>query len=212
MVEYMPGFLEHRTTIKNYDRDFIEWHNGRQYYSLWAVEIEEPSWLKNLERARKYLGPYLLPACYRRPHITIYTCGFVEKSDAYGEMLKEQIRLIQTSSLRKFPINLVGLNSFASSPYFEIEDPTNAFARIRGILSTTVSEDRVEGYVPHLTVGLYDDYYPAIELAERLDSFDRMETSLIEVTKLTYYTYKTNSICSPLEKQCQVELNDGAWI
>lgn len=206
----MLGFLNHKTTIRNYDRDFVEWHKGRRYYSLWAVEVDEPSWLENVERARKYLGPYLLPACYRRPHITTYTCGFVEESNAYREMLKEQIRLIKASGLLKFPIDLVGLNSFASSPYFKIEDPTHVFSMIRGILSDTVLEDRVSEYVPHITVGLYDDYYPTVELAERIDSFEMTHTSSVEVTRLTYFFYRTNSIFSPLEKQFHIELKDRA--
>jgi RimJ/RimL family protein N-acetyltransferase len=206
----MPDFREYGTTIKNYDRDFIEWHCGRQYYSLWAVEVEEPSWLKNVERARKYLGPYLLSGCHRQPHITIYTCGFVDKGDAYREMLEEQIKLIKASNLRQFPIHLVGLNSFNSSPYFTIEDPTHAFTRIRGILSNTVLEERIEEYVPHITVGLYNDCYPTIELAERLDGFEKSHTSSVEVTKLSFFTYKTNSICSPLEKQFHIRLKDEA--
>ena len=203
----MPGLLEHKTTIKNVDRDFVEWHNGRQYYSIWAVEIEEPSWLQNVGRARNYLASYLLSGCHRRPHITIFTCGFVEQSDAYRGMLKEQIRQIKASSLRRFPINLVGLNSFASSPYFKVEDPAHAFTRIRGILSKTVLEERSGEYVPHVTVGLYDDNYPTVELAERIDSFEMTHASPVEITRLTYFFYKTNSICSPLERQFHIELN-----
>lgn len=206
----MPEFQEYDTTLKNYDRDFIEWHNGRQYYSLWAVEVEEPSWLKNVANARRYLSSYLLSGCHRQPHITIYTCGFVDKGDAYREMLEEQIKLIKASNLRQFPIHLVGLNSFISSPYLAIEDPTNTFSRIRGILSTTVLEDRIDEYVPHITVGLYDDVYSTIELAGRIDSFDMTRTSSVEVTRLTYFFYETHSICSPLEKQFHIELNVGA--
>lgn len=206
MVEKMQAFIEAKKTIKNDDRDFVEWHKGREYYALWAVQIAEPAWIKNVEKTKQYLNNYFLADNMRKPHITICTSGFVERTRAYEDKLEEQIKLIKNSDLRLFTISLGALNSFAMCPYFRVEDPINNFSRIREILLGTVLEERTKKYIPHITVGLYNDSYSTMELAEKIESFDKIQTSSIEVKNLSYFIYKTNSIFSPLEEQFQITL------
>lgn len=208
----MRDFLKYKNTVKNQDRDFIEWHKGRPNYSIWAIEIDALSWVANLEKAKMHLNAYLLPGPERRPHVTILTCGFVENGNPCRKIIREQKRRIEAVPVPKFSITLGGLNSFTSSPYFEIRDPTAAIARIREILFSTVMEDRTDSYVPHMTAGLYNGSYPTRELAERIGDFDMIETNPVEVTRLCYFTYRTDSIFSPLEKQFQIELAENPFI
>jgi len=190
-------------TIPAEIRDFPEWHRGRKSYAVWILPCDENQPIQEkFNSAREYLKSYLLEPYSRQPHITLFVCGFLveelkHNDDFTPAQLKAQMKALEQETIAPFEIEIGGLNSFASAPYLEVNDPENGIARLRDILARGGGEFRTTTYTPHLTVGLYAGAFPSREVSNQLAIFP---TNLVKckIDHISLATYKAHEIASSL--------------
>ena len=191
-----------RTTIAAENRDFPEWHYGRESYAVWVLRSENEAIQKKFKAAREHLADFLLEPYRRQPHITLFVCGFLVDEPQYNDdftpaQLGTQMNALENTNIQPFEIEISGLNSFASAPYLEVHDPAGGIARLRDILSRGAREFRTAPYTPHLTVGLYADAFPSEEVRGKLASFST-EPIMWKVEQITLATYRANEFAGEL--------------
>ena len=139
--------------------DFPEWRKGRMRYGVWIVrgntEVDQ-----HIQHARQHLGTWLHPKGARQSHITVFVCGFLSKHVLYdddfsAQQLSAQISELQQHAPHCFELSIGGLNSFNTTAFLEVKDPSNGLEYIRSALSKHTHEIRQSTYIPHVTVGLY---------------------------------------------------------
>jgi len=199
------------TTIPAENRDFPEWHRGRDTYAVWVLQMEDKAISKKFVAAREHLNGYLLEPYHRQPHITLFVCGFLVDRPQYNDdfnrtQLQDQIQTLENTSIQPFEIVIGGLNSFASAPFLEVSDPEGGIARLRGVLSRGAREFRTAPYTPHLTVGLYAGAFPSQEVAGRMAEFLQNPTRWT-VQQIRLATYKAGDIGGMLTYDNTVTLN-----
>ncbi|MHB8846256.1 MAG: 2'-5' RNA ligase family protein [Nitrospirota bacterium] len=194
---------EHRETVPSVVREYPEWHRGRDRYSIWLIRLESDDVLSHVESARKHLSDLLLRPYLRQPHITVFVCGFPTHDpvldDDYGTaQFRQHTQALRNAEIGPFPLEIAGLNSFASAPFLEVVDREGGLERIRGVLGGSAPEVEAGRYVPHVTVGLYAGAFPSGMVRRRMDVF-RLEPCLITVEKITFAHYGSRDIAGPLE-------------
>jgi 2'-5' RNA ligase len=190
------------TTIAAENRDFPEWHHGRESYAVWVLRAENEAIQEKFKAARGHLADFLLEPYRRQPHITLFVCGFLVDEPQYNDdftpaQLGTQMNALENTNIQPFEIEISGLNSFASAPYLEVHDPAGGIARLRDILSRGAREFRTAPYTPHLTVGLYADAFPSEEVLGKLASFST-EPIMWKVEQITLATYRANEFAGEL--------------
>jgi 2'-5' RNA ligase len=199
-----------QTTLPAEIRDFPEWHHGRASYAVWVLTLEEEAIRDKFAAARAQLDGYLLEPYGRQPHITLFVCGFLVEKPQYNDdftqaQLQNQIQALEETSPPPFEIEIGGLNSFASAPFLEVHDPNGGIARLREVLSRGAREFRTAPYTPHLTVGLYADTFPSVEVARRLVEFPK-DPIRSRVIQIVFSTYRAQEIAGRLTYQHEVNL------
>ena len=194
------GFHNHQSTYKNVDRNFVEWHQGRPYYYIWAVMIDEPCWLKQLTSSQRLLTPYLVENYARQAHISLLPAGFLRANSLSMEAI---IGLV--TQYVAFDIELGPLDSFTGSPYHQIKNPTHQLTALRKAFRSIAADpnSKVEDthYVPHLTVGLYNGVYPLGDVGtELMINAIPAQCPPVTVTSLSLIRYQTQTIKGPLEE------------
>jgi len=203
---HLGSFLESDRTIANRHGDFSDWHQGRPRYGLWAIEVSDAAWVRNVHAAAAHLREFLLTDYERFPHITVHTFGFVTEPGFSEGSLQRQVESLKKASLSPFSLSLGRLNSFLSAPYFEIDDGKGVLPELRALLSQDNREDRSEPYIPHLTVGLYASDFPTWDVAEILCTFVPEPTDPLMVNKVCFVTYETEAIAGPLSVLYEFDL------
>lgn len=196
------------TTIPAELRDFSEWRRGRETYGVWVLRLEEEAIVEKFKAAREHLSGLLLEPYCRQPHITLFVCGFLVEKLQYNDdfvqtQVHSQVRALEESRVEPFPIEIGGLNSFASAPFLEVSDPQGGIARLREILSRGAQEFRTAPYLPHLTVGLYASRHPSGSVAERMVSFTAKPVQLI-IKRISFATYQAREVAGLLTPQHEV--------
>jgi 2'-5' RNA ligase len=204
--EHLGSFLASHRTIANRHGDFSDWHQGRARYGLWAIEVSDASWVRNVHAASAHLREFLLPEYERFPHITVHTFGFVTGPGFSQRSLEGPVERLKKASPSPFSLSLGRLSSFLSAPYFEIGDSKGVLPELRALLSQGNRDDGSEPYVPHLTVGLYASEFPTRDVAEILCSFVPEPTDPLMVNKVCFVTYETGAIAGPLSVLYEFDL------
>jgi 2'-5' RNA ligase len=191
-----------QTTVPAENRDYPEWHNGRETYAVWVLLLEEEGIQNKFKAAREHLSGYLLEPYRRQPHITLFVCGFLVERPRYNDdftltQLQSQIQALDEASIEPFEIEIGGLDSFASAPFLSVSDPKDGIARLRGALSLGAREFRTAPYTPHLTVGLYSGAFPSEEVTRRLAKFPEKQIRL-NVEQIAFASYRAQEIAGPL--------------
>lgn len=204
------GFISNQTTFKNVDRDFVDWHKGRQYYYVWAILIDQPCWLDQLAESQRQFAPYLVEAYARQGHVTLLPAGFLSINSLPMEDIAERLQ-----NFSAFDIELGPIDSFTGSPYHQIIDPTGQLSPLRKMLRTVAVDPHSEvddkNYVPHLTVGLYKDVYSLADIGTRIGvgSMTLRACPVVSIAALSLVRYETNSIKGALEEVARFGF-DGA--
>jgi 2'-5' RNA ligase len=195
-------------TIPTEDRDFHEWRRGRDTYAVWALRLDDEMIRHKFAAARDHLTGYLLESYYRQPHITLFVCGFLVQEAQYNDdftrmQFQSQTQVVKNAGIQPFEIEIGGLNSFASAPFLEVNDPQRGIARLREVLAQGAREFRTAPYTPHLTVGLYAGAFLTEKLGARLRDFpvDPLKT---QVSKISFATYRAQEIAGALTYQDEV--------
>lgn len=197
--------IEGSHTLRNERRDFVEWHRGRSPYVLWALDVDTDAVRQRLAAAASHLDGLLLDGYRRQPHVTLALCGFAGHrkllDDEFGEAhLAAQIDALQQLSPQSFEIEIGGLGSFSSAPYLALADDARRIAAIRKCLGAKASS-RLDGdYVPHVTVGLYAEAWPAGEVNARLATFSSGTPTCLRIESVSLMSYEPSEIAGPLSR------------
>lgn len=205
MHQWNPEFIRRATTQKSEDRDFTEWHRGRQRYLVWAIQVEDSGWQQCLQQARLALGDILLPGEARCAHITLYAAGFA-CDESTRSLVETQKQRLQQSRFERFELQLGPLNSFSSAVYYSLIDKNGNLMKLHHQLQLHQEEERSEPYTPHMTVGLYNDAYPVTQVIQQLGRLELKPFSRMQVRRLSLMSYDTRSVFSPLICEQQIEL------
>jgi 2'-5' RNA ligase len=201
---------QNQETIPSPNRDYPEWHRGRQDYSVWLIELGGMEVSQKVAAAREHLSDLLIKPYQRQPHITVYVCGFVADTPRYdddysAEQLEHHAHLLRAEAVKPFTVEIGGLNSFASAPFLEVADLDGGLDRMRALLSTTGKEIGRREYTPHITVGLYSGVFPGSVVFERISSFPK-DPCKLTVDRITFATYHAREIAGALTGRYVVAL------
>ena len=190
-------------TLRNVRRDFPEWHLGRPTYALWALDFDATLVLPRMQAAQAQLADLLLDGYERQPHITLNLCGFPSatpgRADEFGpDMISAQVQAMQALRLAEFEIEIGGLDTFSSVPYFTVREADTQLAALRACLAKAASQAVADDYVPHVTVGLYADAWPMASVRARLLACALPEPVRVLVRGVSLLSYAAAEIGGPL--------------
>lgn len=205
-------------TLPNVRGDFVEWHRGRAPYVFWALDVDFPAGRKIVAEAASSLDGLLLDGYHRQPHITLDLCGFPATSpnaaDEFSRSwLHGQCAALAGAGVRPFTITVGGLSSFASAPYVGIADPALGIAALRRCMAVDGAHRLLGDYVPHVTVGLYADAWPAAMVGERLAGAKRLAVWSCRIDRICLMAYQPGQIGGPLARLGHFSLDrqEMAW-
>ncbi|MET4163285.1 2'-5' RNA ligase [Marinobacterium sp. MBR-111] len=192
-------------------RDYPEWHFGRQMYCVWTLPVRDRLVLERLQAAQQHLLPWLHQNYRRQAHITLFVCGFDALVQHRDDDFTRQAQQLQCEALEmlaqaSFSLQIGGLDSFASAPYLQVNDPEGVLAVLREQLETINPEVRQADYVPHLTVGLFQQALSWSQLQARINSFNRAESLTLRVSELELSCYRASELFGPLARIASVPL------
>lgn len=184
-------------------RDFVEWHRGRSPYVFWAIDVDGEALRQALSRAGRHLSGLLIDDYRRQPHVTLDLCGFPAampraEDEFSAAWLAQRIRQLRDTRPGGFAIDIGGLRSFRSAPYFAVSGADEALAAVRACLAEKGANRLFGDYVPHCTVGLYAAAWPAAPLVERLRSFAGEGVQRFAVRRISLMSYQPSEIAGPL--------------
>lgn len=191
-------------TLRNVRRDFPEWHLGRPVYALWALDFDTAAVLPRLAAAQAELADLLLDGYCRQPHITLSLCGFPKAvpchADDFGaELLSAQLAALQHARPTAFEIEIGGLATFSSVPYFTVHAPGGELPTLRACLAATNAAGSPVDYTPHITVGLYAGAWPMAEVQARLHRLAWGDRLRLPVLGIRLLSYAATEIGGPLQ-------------
>lgn len=200
-------------TLHTENRDYAEWHRGREEYAAWAIGIQSQSVQSRFDAARAHIAAFLLAPYRRQPHVTLFVCGFLAEIERYYDdytirELEDCLQALEKAKPEPFQIKIGGINSFASAPFLEVLDVSGGIEKIHDILSGTRSEIREGEYIPHLTLGLYSSNFETKRVAEKMSLFNNDSPITHFVDEISLITYSAQKLAGPLTAKYVVELGD----
>jgi 2'-5' RNA ligase len=197
--------IEASHTLRNEQRDFVEWHRGRAPYVFWGLDVDTPAVVERVAAARLHLDGLLLAGYCRQPHLTLELCGFAGEApladDEFGgAYLSAQIAALRQAAPAPFEIEIGALASFTSAPYLRVGDAGRCLAALRDSLAVEGSCRLLGDYTPHVTVGLYADAWPADSVRSRLHEFVAAELLSCRIERISLMAYAPSEIGGPLQR------------
>jgi hypothetical protein len=132
------------------------WHQGRRWYHVSVLVLEEPAIQERRKAIFSALSPLLRPSAPATPHVTVWVHGFgpPDFSEEGAEVEVEVGRV----------------NSFRSCVFLEVRCPE--IRKLRASFSGV--EERYAPYLPHITVGCYQQAVLPKTLLPLLRPFRRL--------------------------------------
>lgn len=197
--------IEASHTLRNEQRDFVEWHRGRGPYVFWGLDVDMPAVVARVVAAQQYLDGLLLAAYCRQPHITLELCGFASEAplaiDEYDPAyLSAQVAALRQTAPAPFEIEIGELASFTSAPYLQVSDASQRIAVLRHCLALSGACRLLGEYTPHVTVGLYGDAWPADSIRSRLSEYAAAEPLRCPIERISLMAYEPSLIGGPLRR------------
>lgn len=191
-------------TLPCEQRDFVEWRQGRSEFAVWAIDLDLPDVSALTWQYQQHLQEYLLADYLRQPHITLQIAGFPCATARLADDFTPQQRQAQTDRLQAirqapFAIELAGVDSFSSAPYFTVSDCTGGIARIRQALAWAGDDDYP--YTPHVTIGLYRAAFRLANVQRALSagpSFAPLQLIISKISLLSYQAAVIGGVLSPV--------------
>lgn len=208
--ELRQKFLASQHTIKNVKQDFHAWHQGRLRYALWAIDVDFPPVQRQVAIARQHLGKFLLQGYSRQPHITLGISGFLSGKPQYADdyascHFEMDLAALRNAHIQPFEIEISTLASFSSAPFFHVGDAGNNLHQLHTCLHA-LNYDADFQYVPHVTVGLYAEAWPAETVSNHLDNFQQESVTRCLVDKISLMSYAASEIGGKLMKIADYDL------
>lgn len=198
--------------VPTLSHDYAEWHQGRENYALWYIEITEPALLKYLNRLRAHFSAFLFQPNTRQFHITLFICGFLTHNnpilndDFSTIQLEQQIQEILQQAFKSFKVSTGNIQSFESALFVEIVDLENSLSNIRNLLAKTHCEIAALPYLPHITLGLYNQAYSATQIFQTIENIPQQHFE-INIQHLTLGYYKAKIIQGQLFAHQHIHLS-----
>lgn len=207
-------FLGVKQTLPTENRDYTEWHRGRGAYAVWTIPILSKQIQSRFDAAKAILAKFLLEPYKRQAHMTLFVCGFLADvkrwDDDYPvDELMRHLSELTEAKFRPFKIEVGGVNSFEAAPFLEVFDVSGGIEKIREVFLSGSPEIREDAYIPHLTLGLYGDYFEAKTVAEKISSFPRNQRIEYFVDEIRLMTYSAFEIAGPLTTEYSIHLEGG---
>lgn len=182
-----------------------EWHGGRTAFGLWYVPIADKT-AATAQKMRALFKDVLAPNYERTFHITLFVVGFCGE-DAFNQAnLHRQIKVLQDLKLTPFKLSLSTLGSFDNSLHIKI-GACAVLDEIRCALQRTHQEISPADYVPHITLGFYQDRYLMADILSKIQAVSLVpETFLVD--RLNFGTYVPTQPQGKLS--CEYQLLLGA--
>lgn len=192
-------------TLRNECRDFVEWHRGRAPYVLWAIDLDLPPVRARVAQAAQHLAPWLLPGYTREPHVTLDLCGFpasppVAEDEFCPQVLAAACAQQAARFPRPFVIEIGALDSFSSAPFLHIADPAGGIAAARAALAQGRHHRSHNAYLPHLTVGLYAEAWPAARVLGEIARYQAPAPLRCAVERVSLLAYAPQEIGGRLRR------------
>ena len=109
-----------------------------------------------------------------------------------------QVQAMRALQLTTFEIEIGGLDTFSSVPYFTVQEPSGQLAALRACMAKKDLQGMPDSYVPHVTVGLYANAWPLAMVQARLNRCVLPEPVRVPVTGLSLLSYAAAEIGGPL--------------
>lgn len=186
------------------DRDYTEWHGGIPCYGFWCVQIEDRAWLDRLDGVCLAFEPDLQTGYQRFTHITIATVGLMH--DENRQLVERQIAHLHRLALSPIELHWESIGSYTHSPIVRVSSTQQPLLKIRQALHTISVGDDSADYDPHITLGCYDKVTSVSQsqLTERAFVADTLQP--LEISKLLFCTYQTQSIKGPITVEFEIDL------
>jgi len=214
LFDVRKKFLENPYTIKNVRQDFPDWHRGRPYFALWAIDVDCAAVQQQVQAADQHLADFLLDGYCRQPHVTLGISGFLSDqpqcTDNYSASdFEADISALKSACIPPFEIEIGFLASFSSAPFFHIHDSGNHLDALHQILHSMIYGER-EQYIPHVTVGLYSDTWNTEMVDHRLNAFPQGSVTRCLISRISLMRYKASEIGGKLVTIADYDLRQGA--
>ena len=198
-------FLQYNYTQPTELRDFPQWHQGIEFYGFWAIELRQQDCLEKIAYYQQCLSSKLHPNYLRQAHIKICASGLLANSFCPRAKLAKQVDHLILNTPSSFILELSDGNSFTTSPYLTLNDPDKGLLSLRKQLNSCIAEDSPCEYIPHVTLGFYDQAYKTSDIIDML--LPLSSTSIkINVTDIIFARYRTCEIQGPYEVLQRISL------
>ena len=189
----IPTQQENEITQPTELRDFFEWHQGIKYYGFWAIEVQNPRCLQQLNIWQQSIADTLHPNYLRQAHITLSASGLLDEKHFTEHDLQQQIEALKRARIPAFSICSSSPNTFTTAPYLSINDPSISLARIRDQLHHLRDGQDACEYIPHITLGFYNQAYSIPQILNQLSSLN-IPAIEFKVKELVFARYNTHEI------------------
>lgn len=203
----LSQFLSHEFCHKTELKDFEQWHQGIRHYGFWAIEITDPDCLAQVQHSQQALSPYLHPSYRRQAHIKLFAAGLVADHFYKAEFLRQQLAALTRANIANFSLQLEHGNSFSTCPYLAISDQSKSLDAIRQILAEVSPEDSPCNYIPHITLGFYNNDYKTKDISLVLNQL-AIKKQIIKVCNIIYAEYETHDIQGPYRIVHRIHLSE----
>ena len=204
-------------TIATLSHDYPDWHQGREHYALWYIDIQQPEILDYLHDLRQQFADVLLQPNIRQFHITLFVCGFLTENskkldDDFPEYnIKLQQQLLEQLQLQPIILKIGAIQSFDSALYIEILDHQNSLSKIRHQFYKQHQEPAPLKYTPHITLGLYHSEFKGSDIFNKIKHIEQ-KTFQMNVKHLSFGIYKAKILQGELYPIQQFSLQQHSEI
>lgn len=179
------------------------WAACRALYAVWLFLIDDDAVRTRWQESARFLSPWLMQPYARQPHITLAACGFLApvatRDDEYSpNALEDHLNALASLPVAPFEVLVGGLNSFGNAPYLEVVDPGSQLEVLRRPLCAWTQAGKPLSFVPHITVGLYDDEIE-LELPRRaIEPLRKAPWLPVTIRQVTLAVYDPGQLGGPL--------------
>lgn len=188
----------------------IDWHRGRRRYAAWVVDLESPELRRQVEVLHDCFRGQLLTPYRRQLHLTLAVAGFVADERCYEDDYPACLRSRHLSDLdaldqKAFSLFIRGLDSFETALYLPVVEGHAAIMALRRVLLPDWGEGRTSPYVPHVTVGLYNQAVTLPDIRRQLATVPAVNLR-VPIHAIQLVEYDAWELGGPLSVLTQIEL------
>ncbi len=201
------------------------WCRGRGRYLVWLLRCRDHAVQQRVASVRRALGGAIAAVPDRDLHITLWVLGFDGAAgparsplddDVAPEVVDAQRAALQaalhapgakgTAALPAPALALGGADSFTSTAFMTVLDPSGWLARVRAVLAPHHDELRFSPYHPHLSVGAYVADLPTAPIVDALRPLRVLPVLPLQVDAIELCAFDGRVPGAPLETVHRVPL------